>query len=252
MNSTIIQSIVRSIDILKCFEDSEELGVTEISNKVGLHKSTAFNIITTLERCNFLEKNLNSGKYRLGTELFRLGTKVNISMRKIAQPYLERLASQFKETVNLVVRDGNYVIYIEKIESPHSMRISTMVGGRLPINATAVGKAILSGLPDDELTKSLDELSFVRFTKKTLCDKNELTHYLTNVRLAKYAEDVEEFEIGLTCVAAPIFDHTGKAIAAISVSGPTTRMVKPFREQIAEELIRVTKDLSNKFGYEAT
>lgn len=250
MNSTIIQSIVRSIDILNCFEDSEELGVTEISHKVGLHKSTVFNIITTLEKCHFLEKSLNSGKYRLGTELFRLGTKVNSSMRKIAQPYLERLASEFKETVNLVIRDGNYVIYIEKIESPHSMRISTMVGGRLPINATAVGKAILSGLTDDELAKSLDELSFVRFTESTICDKNDLMNYLSKVRLVRYAEDVEEVEIGLTCVAAPIFDHTGKAIAAISVSGPTSRMVQPFREQIARELIEVTRELSNKFGYE--
>lgn len=250
MNSTIIQSVVRSIDILKCFEDSEELGVTEISHKVGLHKSTVFNIITTLEKCNFLEKNLNSGKYRLGTELFRLGTKVNISMRKIARPYLEKLASQFKETVNLVIRDGNYVIYIEKIESPHSMRISTMVGGRLPINATAVGKAILSGLPADELVKILEELSFGKFTVRTICNKCDLMNYLTQVRLVRYAEDVEELEIGLTCVAAPIFDHTGKAIAAISVSGPTTRMVEPFRKQIAEELINVTRELSNKFGYE--
>lgn len=250
MNSTIIQSVVRSIDILKCFENAEELGVTEISHKVGLHKSTVFNIITTLERCNFLEKNTGSGKYRLGTELFRLGTKVNISMRKVAQPYLEKLAAQFKETVNLVIRDGNYVIYIEKIESPHSMRISTMVGGRLPINATAVGKAILAGLPDEELVKSLDELSFVKITARTICNKKELIDYLAQVRHAKYAEDVEEMEIGLTCVAAPIFDHTGKAIAAISVSGPTTRMVEPFRKQIAEELIKITSEISSKFGHE--
>ncbi|WP_371371063.1 IclR family transcriptional regulator [Sporomusa aerivorans] len=250
MNSTVIQSVVRAIDILKCFEDSEELGVTEISHKMGLHKSTVFNIITTLEKCHFIEKNANSGKYRLGTELFRLGTKVNISMRKIAQPYLERLASQFKETINLVIRDGNCVIYIEKIESSHSMRISTMVGGRLPINATAVGKAILAGLSDDELDKTLDELSFVKFTESTICNKNELMDYLKKVRLAKYAEDVEELEIGLTCVAAPIFDHTGKAIAAISISGPTTRMLESFREQIAEELIKVTRELSCKFGFE--
>jgi IclR family KDG regulon transcriptional repressor len=249
MNNTIIQSLVRAIDILKCFEDMEELGVTEISNKTGLHKSTTFNIISTLERCWYLEKNESTGKYRLGIELFRMGTKVRSDLRKIALPYLEKLASQFKETVNFVVRDGNYVIYLEKIDSPHSMRISTVVGGRLPVNATAVGKAILSGLPDNELLAIINGLSVVKFTDNTIYDNAKLLEYVQKVRTSGYSEDFEELEIGLTCVAAPIFNHTGKAFAAISVSGPTSRMHKEFRKEIAKSLIETTQQISIKLGY---
>lgn len=249
MSNTVIQSVLRAVDILKCFENAEELGVTEISNEIGLHKATAFNIISTLERCRYLEKSETSGKYRLGIELFRIGTKVNSNLRKLALPYLEMLVSQFKETVNLVIRDKDCVIYLEKVESPHSMRISTMVGGRLPVNATAVGKAILSGYPDDELLEIISGLSFAKFTENTIADKEKLLEYIKEVRLRGYSEDFEELETGLTCVAAPIFNHGGKAFAAISVSGPTSRMNEELRNKIGEVLVALTKEISEKLGY---
>lgn len=249
MSNTVIQSIVRARDILNCFEDTDELGVTEISNKIDLHKSTTFNIISTLERCRYLEKNDISGKYRLGIELFRLGTKVDSDLRKIALPYLENLVTQFKETVNLVIRADEYVIYLEKIESPHSMRISTAVGSRLPINATAVGKAILSGLPDNELLETIAGLSIVRFTENTICDKNNLLESIQQIRTSGYAEDFEELEIGLTCVAAPIFNHAGNAFSAISVSGPTSRMEEEIRKKIGKSLDIITRQISTKLGY---
>ncbi|MDR3562786.1 MAG: IclR family transcriptional regulator [Negativicutes bacterium] len=249
MNNTVIQSIVRATEILRCFEGADELGVTEISSRIGLHKSTAFNIITTLERCRYLEKNDKSGKYRLGIELFRLGTKVDSDLRKIARPYLETLVAEFKETVNLVVRDSECVIYLEKIESPHSMRISTAVGSRLPVNATAVGKAILSGVPDDEMTDIIGSLTIARFTDNTICDKSILMDSIKEVRDTGYAEDFEELEMGLTCVAAPIFNHTGKAFSAISVSGPTSRMEKEIRTEIGKALVQITRQISGKLGY---
>ena len=249
MSNTVIQSLLKAAEIIKCFDETEELGVTEISNRLGLHKATTFNIINTLERCRYLEKNERSGKYRLGIELFRIGTKVNSNLRKIVLPYLETLVSQFKETVNFVIREKDCVVYMEKIESPHSMRISTMVGVRLPVNATAVGKAILSGRPDDELIAILDGLSFVKFTANTILDKEKLLAYLKTVRLRGYAEDFEELEMGLTCVAAPIFDHMGKAFAAISVSGPTSRMNDAFRVEIATVLVGLTQEISRKLGY---
>lgn len=214
-----------------------------------MHKATAFNIISTLESCQYLEKNENSGKYRLGIELFRIGTKVNADLRSIVRPYLETVVAKFKETVNLVIREGAYVIYLEKIESPHSMRISTMAGSRLPINATAVGKAILSGHPDNELLAIIDALSFVHFTDNTICSKEKLLECIKKVRELGYSEDFEELEIGLTCVAAPIFNHTGKALAAISVSGPTSRMDEETRTIVGEELVVITQQISRKLGY---
>ncbi|MBP1763434.1 MAG: hypothetical protein H6Q65_492 [Firmicutes bacterium] len=249
MGSAIIQALVRAIDILNCFEDAEELGVTEISNKIKLHKSTTFNIISTLEHCHYLEKNENTGKYRLGIELFRMGTKVRYDLRKIVVPFLEKLLSEFKETANLVVRDGDYVIYLEKIESPHSMRISTAAGSRLPVNTTAVGKAILSGLPDEELDEIINGIPLVKFTEYTICDQTILLENIKKVRNSGYAEDFEELEIGLTCVAAPIFNHTGKAFAAISISGPTSRMSEEIRNEMGKSLVQVTQEISKMLGY---
>ncbi|MDA8227530.1 MAG: IclR family transcriptional regulator [Desulfitobacterium hafniense] len=251
MNKTVIQSLSRAIEVLKCFEDADELGVTEISKAIGLHKSTTFNIITTLELHRFLEKNENTGKYRLGIELFRMGTKVKSDFRNISLPYLEKLAAEFKETVNLVVRDAGHVLYLEKIESPHSMRISTMVGGRLPINATAVGKAILSSLPDNEVLEEIKNFTFKKFTDYTISDKDELLEYIKKVRTTGYSEDLQELEPGLMCVAAPIYNHTGKAFAAISVSGPTSRMDEEVRKNIGRFLINVTDEISKKLGYKS-
>lgn len=244
-----IQSVSRAIEILRCFDNNEELGVTEISKILGLHKSTAFGLISTLESYQLLEKNGDTGKYRLGIELFRLGTKVNSSLRSVAIPYLETLLNKYEETVNLVVRDYNFVTYLEKIESPHSMRICTRVGQRLPLYSTAVGKVILASLSDEEIEEVIEASEIKKYTQNTICNKRELFEYIHRVRKNGYAEDFEELEEGLTCVAAPIINHTGKAIAAISVSGPTSRMNDEFRQRIIETLIEATKEISKKLGY---
>lgn len=245
----IIQSVSRAIGILRCFDNSEELGVTEIGKMLGLHKSTTFGLISTLEAYQLLEKNEDTGKYKLGIELFRLGTKVNSSLRNVATPYLEKLLDMYEETVNLVVRDGNFVTYLEKIESPHSMRICTKVGQRLPLYSTAVGKTILASLSDEEIEEILKTSEMKKYTENTICDNNKLLEYVKTVRKNGYAEDFEELEEGLTCVAAPIINHTGKAISAISISGPTSRMNKEFRQKIVKTLVEVTNEISKKLGY---
>lgn len=248
-NVKIIQSVSRAIQILTCFETKEELGVTEISKMMKLHKSTTFGLVSTLEAHKLLEKNVETGKYKLGIEIFRLGTMVNSSLRSIANPYLEKLLNVHEETVNLVVRDGIFVTFLEKIESPHSMRICTSVGKRLPLYATAVGKAILASLSDEEIHRILDESEIIKYTKNTICDRKEMFEYLNKVRKDGYAEDSEEFEEGLTCIAAPIKDHKGKGIAAISVSGPTSRMTKEFRKKVVETLVEGANEISKKLGY---
>lgn len=247
--NTVIQSVSRAIQIIRCFEDNEELGVTEISKIIGLHKSTTFGLISTLEANKLLEKNENTGKYRLGLELFRLGTKVNSTLRHIAIPYLERLVNMYQETVNLVVMDDLYVIYLEKVESTRSMRISTMVGGRLPLYCTAVGKAIMANLPPEELKSKLDRMEFKKYTDKTLYDKNSIIGSLEKIRSAGYAEENEELEIGLSCIAAPIYNHFNIPFAAISLSGPTFRMNEDFCKEISLTLIRYTQEISVKLGY---
>lgn len=247
--NTNIQSVTRAIQIIRCFESNEELGVTEISKMVGLHKSTTFGLISTLEINKLLEKNDFTGRYRLGLELFRLGTKVNSTLRHIAIPYLEQLVKMYQETVNLVVMDDLSVVYLEKVESTRSMRISTMVGGRLPLYCTAVGKAIMSGLPVEELDSLLSRMEFVKYTEKTICDKKSMLESLEKARLSGYSEESEELEIGLSCVAAPIYNHFNNPFAAISLSGPTFRMNEGFRQEISGTLKQFTQEISRKLGY---
>lgn len=247
--NNVIQSVNRAIQIIRCFEDNEELGVTEISKMVDLHKSTTFGLISTLEMNKLLEKNVYTGKYRLGLELFRLGTKVNSTLRHIANPYLEKLVKMYQETVNLVTRDDLYIIYLEKVESDRSMRISTMVGGRLPLYCTAVGKTIMANLPNEEIHNILSRVEFTRYTDKTLCDAKSILESLEKARNKGYAEESEELEIGLSCVAAPIFNHLGSPFAAISLSGPTFRMTEDFRKEISFTLMQYTQEISMKLGY---
>jgi DNA-binding IclR family transcriptional regulator len=247
-----IQSVGRAIQILECFDNYEELGVTEISRILNLHKSTTFGLISTLEAYHLLEKNKETGKYRLGLELFRLGTKVNSNLRKLALPYLEKLVGLYGETVNLVIIEDTSVIYLEKIESSHSMRICTMVGGRLPVYCTAVGKSILANLPENEAEAILERMDYKRFTANTICSKEKLKEHLKIAKLKGYAEESEEFEMGLSCVAAPIFNHFGRAFAAISVSGPVSRMTDELRNRIGTSLVEITQEISQRIGYGIT
>lgn len=251
-NEKTIQSVSRAVQILQCFENNEELGVTEISRMTGLHKSTAFGLISTLEADRLLEKNEDTGRYRLGLELFRLGTRVNANLRRIAAPYLEKLVSLYQETVNLVILDDLSVVYLEKVDSTRSMYINTVIGGRLPLHCTAVGKSILSGLPQIERVNKVERMDLSRFTNNTIRDKEALLKYLESAGLKGYAEECEELEMGLSCVAAPLFNHLGKAFAAISVSGPSARMNEAFRKKISKTLIEVTQEISKKMGYYQT
>lgn len=244
-----IQSVSRAIEILKLFEDNDELGVTEISKGAGLHKSTAFGLISTLEMYHLLEKNDTSDKYRLGIEIFRLGTKVNSDLRHMAYPYLEKLVTLYSETVNLVVLEYPNVVYMEKVESSHSMRISTSIGETRPLYCTAVGKILLAQMTEEQINHYLDTVPLKRYTPNTIVDSAILTEHLASAKKAGYAFENEELEPGLSCVAAPITNHMGKAFAAISISGPSSRMDEIQRSQIGNTISRFSMELSAKLGW---
>ncbi|MDD2217706.1 MAG: IclR family transcriptional regulator, partial [Eubacteriales bacterium] len=127
----------------------------------------------------------------------------------MAIPSLEQLVKLFQETVNLVIRDDDSIVYLEKVESTHSMSISTTVGGRLPLYCTAAGKVILANLPQAEQTDQIEKINFVSFTEKTINSKALLEQSLQEIVQKGYAEDLEELQVGLICVSAPIYNHHG-------------------------------------------
>ena len=201
-----------------------DAGTEKIAKKVGLTKSTTFGIVSSLTKLGFLEQDKSTGQYMLGLELFLLGTKVDAEGRNIIGRELDALVETLGETINYVRRQGGNVIYIAKKESPHSMRISTTVGMSLPMYCSAVGKAILAYLPQDEQDAIINVTEFQNLTDNTLASAETLRSELKKIRSQGFALDSEELEYGLTCVAVPILNIQGYPVAAISCSGPSTRM----------------------------
>ena len=241
---TIIQSIERAAQILQCFESSRELRITDLSNQLGLHKSTISGLVNTLCRLNFLGKDEMSGKYKLGTELFRLGSMVDISLRNTVAPYLEALVAKYQETTNLLIPEGTNVLYVEKIESPHSMRICTEIGRMLPMYCTAAGKAMLAATNDQEADALISQMDIEPFTEKTVRSKEELLFQIDEVKRLGFAIDDEEYELGLVCVGAAIVGNNGYPVGAISISGPITRM----DEKTCSDIAAVLLDYSSKIS----
>ncbi len=250
-NSNIIQSVDRALSILEVFSLKEkELGVTEISKRTALNKSTCFGLIHTLQNKGYLEQNPDNGKYRLGIKVFELGQifELGLELRTIAKPYLEELVKETKETVHLVIRNKIEAAYIEKVEGPSAVNIISQVGNRVNLYCTGVGKSLLAYFPEDDVSEVLDK-ELIPFTKNTIIDKGKLRQHLKEIREKGFSIDDEEIEIGLRCIAAPIFNHREEVIAAISISGPTMRITDERIAEIAELVKKAAGNISNKLGF---
>lgn len=248
-NRKRIQSLDRAIEILKCFDKGQELGVTEISRILDLPKSTAYGLISTLNIHDLLEKNKITGKYKLGLGLYHLGIKVNFSLREMTFPYLEKLVNMYKETANLVTMQGSSVVYLDKVESSLSIGINTLVGGQKPLHCTAVGKSILAYLQKDEVKEKVDNMELIKYTNHTIITKETLFDELEEIRDKGYGEDREEMELGLHCIGAPIFNQYGIPFAAISISGPINRMDKEVCKEMGATLVKFADEISRNLGY---
>jgi DNA-binding IclR family transcriptional regulator len=242
----VIQSVERAIAILRCFEEYEELGVTEISALVGLNKSTAFGLINTLRNENFIQADEKTGKLRLGMSLLRLSEHIKQDLRNICTPYIMKLLHTTKETVNLAVLDGDNAIFIEKQESPHVMRISTTISRPIPLYCTAAGKAILSCLQDVEIEDYLKRVKLKPFTEKTITSKAVLWEQIQHIRTEGYALDNEEMEYGIICIAVPLIGSNRKIAGGLSITGPLNRMTEAKRLNIKELLLKTADEINRK------
>ncbi|MDO5688771.1 MAG: IclR family transcriptional regulator [Tissierellia bacterium] len=239
-----IQSIERAIRILNCFsEKRRELGLTELSLMLDLNKSTLHGIVSTLKEHGFMDQDPETQKYRLGLKLAELGNIVQQSMDivRISKPYIDHVSEILEETVHIAVLDGKEVIYLEKKESYQSMRIMTNIGARNVAYTTGVGKVILAYLEPEELENHLPE-TLISLTPHTISNRDALITELQRIREQGYGMDNEENVLGLTCVAAPIFDKGRVIRYGLSVSGPSVRMTP----EKVDESIRLVKEAASK------
>ena len=248
----IIQSVSHALDVLEEFHgDVDELGVTELSKKLKLHKNNVFRILATLQSRNYIEQNKASENYRLGIRCLELGQTFihQRGMLKQANPVLQELAEKTGETSYVSIMRGNEVVYLDSVEPKTTVRVVSRLGFHMPMHATAAGKVLVAFESEEDLRKrSSGELK--SYTKNTFRTVEELFRDLEAVREKGYATDLEEFEEGLRCVASPIRDYTRKVIGALSVSGPAHRLSDEKIQTIfGAEVIRLGKELSIRLGF---
>ncbi len=246
-----VRAVERALQILNCFDDKNpERGVSEIAQAVSLHKSTTHRIVTTLLNYGYLERADDDQGYRLGLKLAGLGYKVirRMDLRREALPHMDQLVEQWDETCDLSIFDQERVFYVEVLRGSHALTIAAAVGQRLPAHCTASGKLFLAHLSPEELDAFLSK-PLQAYTDKTITSPDELRLQLETIRHQGYSFDNEELEAGIRAIAAPIRNHKGDIIAAISIPGPTNRMADARIPQITVSLIETSQAVSRRMGW---
>lgn len=248
-----VQSLERAFSLLEALSRKPDgMQLTELAQVTGLHKSTVHRLLASLAALGYVKRPEEGGKYRLSLKLLELSGRLteNIDVLELARPHLEQLRDFSNETVHLVVRDGPDIVYIYKAESGGSFyRMFSRIGMRRPMYCTASGKSILATLSDEEVLSVWKQSEIVPFTEKTVVTLDRLQADLQTVRARGFAVDDEENEVGVRCVAAVIYDYTGKGAAAFSVSAPVMRMGEERTEQLAARVLETRGRISAELGY---
>ena len=248
----MVKSLSKALQVLKLFsDDKRELHINDIVAASGFHKSSIHRLLTTLEKEGFLERVAgNRGKYRLGIQMFLLG-KISDPfhlLRSVARPCLEELVDITGETAHLCVEDQLQCLYIMRLDTPNIIRMVTRVGLRLPLHCTAVGKVLLSSMPEGQVDKLINERGMPPFTANTITVKEKLLSELAKIKRQGVAFDNEEREIGLRCIAAPLLNEHGETIAAISISGPSQRLTRKKLNVFSNHVRNAAHKISEKLG----
>lgn len=244
----VVGKVLRILEAL----DASPVGLQlrEIAEQTSVNKSTAYRFVAHLENEGYLLRD-EAGAYVVAPKLARLGAGIAYyaTLRKISRPVAAALSSETKETVNLGVLDGHELLYLEVIESPHSFRMASQAGMHRPLNCTALGKALLAFLPDENREELLPLLTFERATPRTIPNLARFRKELARVAQQGFAIDDQETDMGARCVAAPILDESGSVTAAISVSGPVTRIGRDRIQAYALATKKAARAISAQLGH---
>jgi DNA-binding IclR family transcriptional regulator len=247
-----LSSVRNAARLLKVFLSREEsIGVSELARRLDLAKSTVHRILTTLAGQGLIEQDRTTGGYRLGLVVFELGeaVRVHLDLHAAAGPVLASLREQTGESSQVGVLDGTEVVYVDRLESSQSLRLFTETGRRVPVHCTSSGKVLLSHLPQAALDDLLDRLVLTRHTPHTIHDVDALRAELDRVRRRGWAEAVNEREIGVASVAAPVRDATGRVVAAVSIGAPVIRLGSARRRQLGALITEAGEAISRRLGF---
>lgn len=219
-------TLAKGLDVLEALAEVEETGLSELARRLGVSGPTLFRILATLAARGYVQKSAAS-RYRLTLKAWEIGAKAvrRIRLRDVARPFMERLAAETGETVHLSVMQGDGIVIVDKLDSPHPVRVDTYVGLRAPAHCSATGKAILAFLPPAALADLLPR-SFARHTAATIADRAAFNRELAEVRRAGWAKNREEWRDGVCAAAVPVFDAAGAVAGSLSVTVPTPRFTQ--------------------------
>jgi DNA-binding IclR family transcriptional regulator len=247
-----VQVLDRALAALDVLADrSTECSLVEICTALKLHKSTVHRLLMVFEQHHLVDKNPETGKYRLGLKLFELGSKAiaMLDLGETSRRFLLRLQRDTQETVNLGILDQGDVLYVAKIDSQQNLRMVARVGHRYPAYCTSMGKAMLAGLSEPEVDAIIRRSSLKAKTPNTITTPAALKADLKRIRDRGYAIDDEENEEGARCVGAAVWDHMNRPRAAVSISAPAFRMDDAKLAEVAKAVVRAASDLSHELGY---
>ena len=248
-----ITALQRGLQLLKLFTQSERgLTTMQVARLTGLPVSTTHRFLVNLESSGFLNCNA-SGVYHLGLACFAVGQAAlgQLDIRRLSLPYLLDLNQQTRETIHLTVRYGLTAVYVEKIDSPEHLRLHSRIGAAVPLYCTAVGKVMLAYMPEQEREQVLQQLDLKRMTANTAGSLQELQTELQRVRKNGYACDLEEHELHIRCIAAPIRNHEGAVQSSLSITAPLVRMPVARLRQLAPLIQEAGQRMSTELGYQS-
>lgn len=247
-----IQVLERTFRILEELANgSAEMAPIDIAERVNLHRSTTHRLLAILEKNRFVERNPANTRYRLGWRLFELGmiAASRLDLYERAKPQLAELVKETGETAHIGLLRQGEVISLLNVEGERSVRTPATVGRRTPLHCTSQGKAILAFAPPEQLEAALAQYRFAEYTPNTIMDLARFEAELKLVRRRGYAVDNEEFEKGLCCIGAPVRDHSGEVIAAISIAGPSFRIAGPYVSKLSKCVMAAAGRLSASMGF---
>jgi len=247
-----ITALQRGLRLLQLFSESPRgLTAKQVAGLSRLPVSTVHRFLANLVSAGFLSCD-SDGNYHLGIACFAIGQAAvgQLDIRRLSLPYLRELNQQTRETIHLTVRHGLTAVYVEKLDSPEQLRIHSRIGAAVPLYCTAVGKVMLAHMPQDERDRILPELQIRRLTPNTVGNLQELETELYRVRKNGYACDMEEHEMHIRCLAAPIWDHNGSVQSSLSITAPVVRMPVTRLRQLAPMIQAAGLQISRQLGYQ--
>ena len=246
-----VSSVMKVFSILQTLAEQKDIGISDLSQRLMMSKTTTYRFLQTMKTLGYVTQEDENDKYGLTLKLFELGAKSleYTDLIALADKEMRYISEKTNEALHLGALDENAIIYIHKIDSGYNLRMQSRIGRRNPLYSTAIGKVLLAECDEAFIRNALKDVTFVKHTENTLENIDQLLAALEDVRQSHYAEDKQEQEPGLHCIAVPIYDRFGYVIAGLSISLPSIRFNEEDRPYYVELLHNAGKRISEQLGY---